>query len=141
MKTKLVMGAGIAFLSNNSVLLCERTDGQGWCFPGGKVEKGERDWQAAGREAMEEAGLRAKKITFIGSVSSEAIIHDEMCKTLSSIFMCKDYDLTHDSLKPNDEISEFRYIPIKDVFTCGLPLFKPTISGLHLLKEALKCES
>ena len=42
MNCKIVYGAGVAFLRGDEVLLCERTDGQGWCFLGGKVERGKK---------------------------------------------------------------------------------------------------
>lgn len=134
----VVYGAGIAFMSLDQVLLCERTDGQGWCFPGGKVEEGESFAQAAAREAREEAGLIVtKKLKYIGKVRSEAVVHGKLRKTMSDIFMCRDYDIRHDSLILNREILSFKYVPVKDVFNCGIPLFPPTALGLKLLQKAM----
>ncbi len=50
--------AGILFLNDaDEVLLCRRTDGEGWSFPGGGVEDGETAEGAARREVLEETKL------------------------------------------------------------------------------------
>lgn len=50
--------AGILFLNDaDEVLLCRRTDGEGWAFPGGGVEEGESAEDAARREVAEETKL------------------------------------------------------------------------------------
>ena len=52
-----VKAAGVLFRDpDGKVLLMHRTDGQGWAFPGGGIEKGERPEQAARREVREETG-------------------------------------------------------------------------------------
>lgn len=42
---------------DGKVLLLQRSDGSGWCFPGGKTEPGETAQAAAVRETFEETGL------------------------------------------------------------------------------------
>lgn len=42
---------------DGKVLLLQRSDGSGWCFPGGKTEPGEAAQVAAIRETFEETGL------------------------------------------------------------------------------------
>lgn len=49
--------SGILFVNDERILLLKRTDGT-WGIPGGKVEKGETDWEAAVRETKEECGVK-----------------------------------------------------------------------------------
>lgn len=42
---------------DGKVLLLQRSDGSGWCFPGGKIDPGETSIEAAVRETFEETGL------------------------------------------------------------------------------------
>lgn len=42
---------------DGKVLLLQRADGSGWCFPGGKTDPGETAIQTAVRETFEETGL------------------------------------------------------------------------------------
>jgi ADP-ribose pyrophosphatase YjhB (NUDIX family) len=51
------LGAGMAILSGEKILLTMREDFHAWCLPGGEVEEGESLAQMALREAKEEIGL------------------------------------------------------------------------------------
>ncbi len=50
----LLHAAGIIFRAGDLVLLVRRTDGEGWAFPGGRLEPDETPEAAARREAFEE---------------------------------------------------------------------------------------
>lgn len=53
------LAAGIIALSPfGRVLMCKRTDGEGWAFPGGGIKDGEDAKAAAVREFLEETGYR-----------------------------------------------------------------------------------
>ncbi len=57
---RVFAGSAVALLKDGKVLLGKRTNtlGRGtWCFPGGKIEPGERALDAVKRELKEEAGL------------------------------------------------------------------------------------
>jgi ADP-ribose pyrophosphatase len=49
------------------VLLVERADTSQWALPGGKVDPGEQPWETAGRELVEESGIRGVDLSFQGA--------------------------------------------------------------------------
>ena len=59
MNNRIILGAAICIVDpvDKAVLLFRRTDGQGWCCSGGKVEEGEHPLEAALREFNEETGI------------------------------------------------------------------------------------
>jgi putative (di)nucleoside polyphosphate hydrolase len=63
-------GVGIVvFNAQNLVLMGERRDFPGaWQFPQGGIDAGEDTWAAAQRELFEETGIRADKISLLGSI-------------------------------------------------------------------------
>lgn len=66
MPDDIIRAAGVIARSpSGRVLLCRRTDGQGWAWPGGGIKEGETAAQAAWREFFEETGFR------LGSVGAQ----------------------------------------------------------------------
>lgn len=56
------------FVVQNGKILCgHRSDGQGWCGPGGHIEPGETPGAAFRREAKEEFGIDVGNITYLGN--------------------------------------------------------------------------
>jgi ADP-ribose pyrophosphatase YjhB (NUDIX family) len=63
------IGAVIAILHRDRILLTKRDDLDVWCLPGGAVEDGESLEQAAAREALEETGFEVQITRLVGMYS------------------------------------------------------------------------
>lgn len=78
---------GVAVIGDGRVLAAYRPDpGGGWEFPGGKVEPGETDEQAAVRELREELDLEIKVGDALGpavNISSEYQLHVYLATVVS----------------------------------------------------------
>ncbi|NCC11440.1 MAG: NUDIX hydrolase [Bacteroidia bacterium] len=142
-----VLAAGVAVVSEDGmrVLLGKRTDGQGWCFPAGKMDKDDNmDFEVtARRELYEEAGLMPRVLKPVGFIEVKTLIHGAECEVKSMIFKARvsqDYAeygyVSGLSLIPNAEISEFRFVDILCLLldhANSYGLYKPTIAALNLL--------
>ena len=63
------LGAVVAIVENDKVLLTQREDFEVWCLPGGHVDPGESVAQTAIREAKEETGLQVELQRLVGIYS------------------------------------------------------------------------
>ncbi len=63
------LGAVVAIVDQDQVLLTRREDFEVWCLPGGHVDPGESVAQAAIREAKEETGLTVELQRLVGVYS------------------------------------------------------------------------
>jgi ADP-ribose pyrophosphatase YjhB (NUDIX family) len=63
------IGATIAIIHDDRILLTMRNDFEVWCLPGGHVDEGETLAQAAVREAREETGLEVELMRLVGVYS------------------------------------------------------------------------
>ena len=64
-----VLGATVAIIDGDRVLLTKRRDFEVWCLPGGHVDEGESIAQAAMREAREETGVEVALTRLVGLYS------------------------------------------------------------------------
>jgi 8-oxo-dGTP pyrophosphatase MutT (NUDIX family) len=58
---------------NNKILLLERSKEdkiQGWCLPGGKIDKGETKLEGVIREVIEETGIKITNPSYLGESKS-----------------------------------------------------------------------
>jgi 8-oxo-dGTP diphosphatase len=69
------VGAGVAVLDHQNILLIRRADNGLWDIPGGAVEAGEVVEDAARRELREETALEARTLTLRGVFSGPAFQH------------------------------------------------------------------
>ena len=60
------MGAAVAIIQEQRILLTKREDFEVWCLPGGTIEAGESMAEAAIREAEEETGLVVELTGLLG---------------------------------------------------------------------------
>jgi ADP-ribose pyrophosphatase YjhB (NUDIX family) len=63
------IGATVAIIENDRILLTQRDDFAVWCLPGGAVEDAEALEAAAAREALEETGLEIHITRLVGMYS------------------------------------------------------------------------
>lgn len=78
-------GVGILVIKEGKFLVAKRTDGKGYCGPGGHMEEGESPMEAAIRETAEEFGIVPKQAVFVASIPAVS-----QCLP-SEVFLCTDF--------------------------------------------------
>ncbi len=128
-----VLGCGLIIINNGKILLEERSDGQGWCCPGGKIDEMESADNAVVRECYEEAGLTVdiEDITLVDVIKDEAIVHGEVRKVKSFIFYTEKFS---GELKAQErEVSDIKWFDIEDIPWDRL--FRVTRKALTVAKD------
>lgn len=106
--TPLRAAAAVIFDPDGNVLLVkENYDRRRWSLPGGAIEPGESDEDAALREVAEETGVVAQIEHLIGSYALDSGI-------MGAAFRCSITDGTP-ALPPTGEIAEVRWWPAAEL--------------------------
>ena len=120
----LVGVVGAALVREGTVLASRRTEPPRlagfWEFPGGKVEAGETDEQALGRELREELRVEVEVGSRLGGdlpIGETAVLRVYLCRVVSGEPELVDHD-EHRWLGP-DELGDVAWLPV------DLPLLEP----------------
>ena len=100
-------------IKNNSVLMLKRNEEpfkDMWDFPGGYMSDGERPCYSLKREMKEELGVECKT-TFIKSEPGYGFWKGDKFPVLNMFFLAE----IEGDIKLNEENSEYRWWPIKDI--------------------------
>lgn len=124
-----VRGCGVMiFNEEGKLLMGRRSDGQGWCIPGGKVDPGEEEIDAAIRETMEEAGIQLEKemVRFLGAIVSQARVKGKLSPVASGIY------ITQGMFNPisTEELEDVQFF---GMYELPAHIFPPTREALSLL--------
>lgn len=110
----MIVGAGVFVHQNGRLLLQRRRDDGTWADHGGCIEIGETPEAAARREMLEETGLTAGKLEFIGIFSGEDFLHTypngDQIYLVGIYYLCEDFSGT--PLIQTDETTDLRWFPV-----------------------------
>ncbi|MGE0599699.1 MAG: NUDIX domain-containing protein [Dehalococcoidia bacterium] len=102
----ITLGARVALLRGEEVLLIRHTYRDGWYLPGGGVDKGESLEAAARREAEEEVGAEVGELSLLGVYSN----FSEHKSDHVAIFYTRDFTLGE--FTANNEIAARRWFSL-----------------------------
>ena len=142
---KLLMpGAGIFPIRDGKVLLQRRKDNGLWADHGGAVELSEKVEDAARREMLEETGLTAGELTFLGIYSGPEMDHvypnGDQVSIIGMYFTCEDF--TGTVKLQAEEVTELKWfsldqLPLSEEISpmSRQPLFDAVKKHLNLQKN------
>jgi 8-oxo-dGTP pyrophosphatase MutT (NUDIX family) len=107
------------------VAVITSTNNGDWIVPKGGIEAGERAWEAAAREADEEAGLRgAVERTPLGRCYSSNGSGDAMAVFLLAVTTVLEH-------WPEDNVRRRRWLSLSEAAACLRPEFRPFVAMLE----------
>lgn len=124
---KMPVGVGVLVIKDGKVLVGNRTDGKGICGPGGHVEQGESERQAAIRETIEEFNIIPQELISLGE--TEGMQHE----LSAHIFLCTKF--AYEPRADNEEMKNARFIGLDEI--SRLNLFGPFKGSINLLIEKI----
>jgi len=132
-----IIGVGGVVLLDDQVLLAKRArePGKGtWTLPGGMVELGESLEEALKREIMEELSLSIRIRGLVKLV--DKIVRDQE-QRIRYHYVIADYWAypLSGKVRPGSDISDARYVPLKDVHALGL---QPEVVETILLADDMR---
>lgn len=125
---------GVIVIEENRILLGLRTDGQGWCIAGGKIEKNETAYECAIRELKEEFGLTAVNLDYLGQVESRSLVRNIDQIVMPHIFLCKQF-ISEVKIAVN-EISEYKWVSVDETKEIS-NLFPPSRKAIEIFSHEL----
>ncbi|MFT9497442.1 NUDIX domain-containing protein [Anaerosolibacter sp.] len=131
---KLDKCTGIIVLKEIKILLGLRTDGQGWCIAGGKMDKEETAYECAARELEEEFGLIPLKLEYLGQVESRALVKGIDRIVAPHIFLCTDFE-GQIQIAPN-EMTEYKWVELNQLDKIK-GFFPPSQKALEVFMDKL----
>lgn len=117
-----IAGVGAVIVQDGKILLVKRGVEPAknlWSIPGGMVELGEKVQDAVIREVKEECGLNVEIIKLMDVVDSITVNEDGR---VQFHFVILDFlaQVRGGTLKPADDVSDARWIPLEEVETYDL---------------------
>lgn len=109
------VGIGVFIFKNGKFLILKRLGSHGggtWSVPGGHLEFGETFEQTAGREVMEEVGIKIKNIRF-GAVTND--VFKETNKHYVTVWMLSDWQSGHEKILEPDKCVELKWIDFSEL--------------------------
>ena len=126
------LGTGIIVVDKNHRFLLGKRLGNAYLsgkygIPGGRVKRGESLVESAKRELLEETGLEARKIEFIG------LVNDNQRKRtfLHVVFVCKSFSGTLQTLEP-EKCEEWKWFDADNLPDDILPGHR---AGINMFRE------
>lgn len=105
----IAIGANMAILSDDTVLLQQREDFEVWSLPGGHVEEGESLAETAIREAREETGIDVAIAGLVGTYTRLGVSPDIHSTTFRG-------DVVRGTLAAQKgEVIDLRWFPVDDL--------------------------
>ncbi|HPJ03573.1 MAG TPA: NUDIX hydrolase [Candidatus Limiplasma sp.] len=135
----LLVGAGVFVHQNGRLLLQRRRDDDTWGDHGGSLELGETPEDTARRELLEETGLTAGRLEFLGVYSGPDFYHTypngDQVYYVGHFFLCEEF--TGTPLTQTDETVDLQWFPIDSLPQNIMPIVhRPLADCVARLKNA-----
>lgn len=125
----LDVGVGVLVIKDGMILVAERSDGKGWCGPGGHIMQGEDTMQAALRETYEEFDILPKHLYPLEGFSVTLDNNEEINQ-----FYCT--DIEGEPQADEEEMCGAKFVSLEELVE--LPLFPPFAKAVNAFLDMIQ---
>jgi ADP-ribose pyrophosphatase YjhB (NUDIX family) len=129
--TPKIAAIAAVFDADDRLLVIERTDGLGWCPPGGKLDLGETPAEAAEREVREETGVEVEASELVDTYAVDPP-GDFPHHSISHVYLCERVGGEPTTTR---ESRQTRYLPAEAVPEWALDYHRDAVEDALALRR------
>ena len=108
--------SAVIFDAQRRILFMQRTKGDWWCLPGGRIDLDESAQDCCVRETLEETGLQTRIVRLVSAnTHPQSVVHYPDGNVHRSFVLCFEAEVIGGTLQASEESQGFRWLAENEI--------------------------